>query len=204
MYLLGEAGPRLKLERERNRLTVEQAAVLTGVMPEQWDALEAGRICMHIDFNLSLKSLGFDPRFIGLGERESCFDNDLFVAATQTEEDSGVARDSSSPFDERLLCRVASCGPDSASFSTAIELMRRSIAAVDAFVGEGAAAKSPDLVAALMSATIQCENRSNALCIAQAIETATDALCQSMDAATELFGDAMDGVIEALTPSDEG
>ena len=46
--------------------------------------------------------------------------------------------------------------------TAAIELMRRSIAAVDAFVGEGAAAKSPDLVAALMSATIQCENRMRA------------------------------------------
>ena len=202
MYLLGEAGKRLKVERERNQLSVEQAAVLTGVTPEQWRALEEGLICMHIDFTLGLKNLGFEPRFIGMGEREGFTYGVPFFVASQPEEVAGVAPDSSSPFDEQLLRRSSSYGPDSASFKKAIELMRRSITAVDAFLGEGSAAKSPDLVAALMSATIQCENRSGVMDIVDAIGNASESVTQSIENFTEAFAEVMDQAVEALTPPD--
>ena len=87
--------------------------------------------------------------------------------------------------------------------TAAIELMRRSIAAVDAFVGEGAAAKSPDLVAALMSATIQCENRSGVMDIVEAIGSASGSVSESIDNFTEVFGVVMDEVVGALIPRDE-
>ena len=193
MHLLPEAGQRLKEERERNRLTVAQAAVLSGVTPEQWQALESGLICMHIDFSLELRRIGFNARYIGLDDPENRSRDERFIKAPETE---STAVDG---LDETLLASPSWNAPDSDSFSKAIELMRRSIAAVDAFVGEGAASKSPTLVAALMNATIQGQEQENAQQVAVAIENAAGVVGDAIDGASELFKEVVDDAIDALT-----
>ena len=203
MYLVAEAGPRLKVERERVRLTVEQAAVLSDVSPKQWAELEAGRLCMHVDFVLALGEFGFDPRFIGIGERKSLIFDERFIAPKKTKRDASVDTQSASQPDGLSAREPLGYSPAPQDFAAAIELMRRSIAAVDAFVGEGAAAKSPDLVAALMSATIQCENRSGVMDIVEAIGSASGSVSESIDNFTEVFGVVMDEVVGALMPRDE-
>lgn len=47
------------------------------------------------------------------------------------------------------------CWVRSAEFHVGVELLRKSVQAVNAFVGEGAAERSPELVAALMNTVIQ-------------------------------------------------
>ena len=203
MYLGSEVGARLKQERERNLLTVEQAAALSGATPEQWRALESGRLCMHLEFNLRLKNLGFSPRFIGLGERET-FGEALgsdgpFIASHQLEK--GAAKGEG---DDALLSGSSLYAPDSETFGKAIELMRRSIAAVDAFVGEGSAAKSPELVAAVMNATLRSETQDDAQRISAAIENAATALCESIVGAAEAITVVAGDAIDALLPEAGG
>lgn len=65
MNTTAEIAKRLAEERERIQLTVDQAAVLSGVTPAQWRAIEAGLIRMPIQFVLGLEGLGFNHRFIG-------------------------------------------------------------------------------------------------------------------------------------------
>lgn len=191
-FVEGETGSRLKAERERNRLTVAQAALLSGVTADQWHALEEGHLCMSGDFIDSLQQLGFEPDFIKTGSRSYWRSSDeRFIRRTQN---PGIARD------DPLLISSSRHAPDSESFCKAIELMRRSIAAVDAFVGEGAASKSPSLVVALMNATVQNKAQEDAQQVAVAITNAAAVLGDAIAGASELFKEVVDDAVEALSP----
>jgi hypothetical protein len=142
--VLGEAcGARLKAERERIGLSARQLAALAGVSDQLYASFEAGQIGMPFDFSLSLRRFGIRPEVLGgLEQGELPKDEDALVAGG------------------KLVCWSTADFSD--SFPMAVRLMQRSIQAVDAFVAEGAAKQCPQLVAALMEATIRLDYSSGA------------------------------------------
>ncbi len=129
-----EISTRLKSERERTGLTVEQFSALSGVTVEAYRAFESGDLAMPFDFVRGLKNLDCDPAYIHLGERK-------FSLGDEKQMPNAAAFYGS--FYE----------PDQ-EFQVVVNLLRRSVHAVDAFVGSGASQKSPELVAAVINATI--------------------------------------------------
>lgn len=129
-----DVGTRLKSERERTGLTIEQFSALSGVTVDAYRAFEAGDLAMPFDYVRGLKTLGCDPAFIHLGERQ--------VSLGDTKQLPNAAAFYGSFYE-----------PDR-EFQEVVNLLRKSVHAVDAFVGPGASEKSPELVAAVINATI--------------------------------------------------
>ncbi len=125
---------RLKLERERLGFTLEQFAVLSGVDATTYRHFELGDFYLPVDFIAGLSGLGCDSLFIGTGERR--FASEI---------------DPKTPPKSSMFCGYFTSDDD---FRNAVNLMRRSAQAVDAFMGTGCAEKAPELVAALMNATL--------------------------------------------------
>lgn len=120
-----EQSRRIVSERERLGLTVGQFAVLAGVSEAQQIAIESG------DFSTSPYSYTHGAQRAGA--------DPLFIIGQSTE--PKIQR-------PNLLF-----GDD--SFLSAVDLLRKSQQAVEAFIGEGASKNSPELVAAIMTATLQ-------------------------------------------------
>ena len=77
-------------------------------------------------------------------------------------------------------------------------LLQRSTAAVEAFVGSGAASKSPELVAALMNATTAFESRDNMTDVAEGFTNAIDSLADSLVGALDSATEAISGVEQSI------
>lgn len=115
---------RLIAERTRLQLTVAQFAVLVGVDLAQQEAIEAGQVD-QISFEY-----GQAIQRVGA--------DPLFVLGHHPEPKGETAPPPS--------------GDD--AFLDAVRLLRRSHQAVEAFIGEGMAAKCPELVASTMKAAL--------------------------------------------------
>lgn len=121
---LEEIPRRIVSERQRLGLSVAQLAVLVGITAEQQAAIEGG--------NLDARPFSYYHAM----QRAGC--DPQFLCGSS---DAPKATKADLNFGDE-------------SFMDAVSLMRKSIQAVDAFVGEGGGARSPELVAALMNATI--------------------------------------------------
>ena len=71
-----EISARLKTERERTGLSVEQFAALSDVTVEAYRAFESGDLAMPFDYVRLLQYLGCDPTYIHFGERKVSFWDD--------------------------------------------------------------------------------------------------------------------------------
>lgn len=134
MSLVKECSGRLKAERERLGYTTEQVAALGGVEHSAYLKMEAGDLAIPFDFNKSLGMLGFRPMFVGLGDDASRPSADEVSPASILADSWLIPSD---------------------GFVASVRLMRRSAAALDAFLGQGTAQRSPELIAALMQATLR-------------------------------------------------
>lgn len=137
MQLHGTCGQRLLEERKRTGWTSEQAAVLSGVSHDRYLKFESGEASMTLDYVMALEHLGMRPKFIGLGEAS---DEQIVGVGAQQWKDEFVSN---------VIYR--------SSFKQAVQLMMRSAAAVEAFVGKGKSESCPELVAALMNATMKLD-----------------------------------------------
>lgn len=152
---------RIQSERERLGLTVAQFAVLAGVSAGQQKAIEEG---------------------VAGGQSFAYFEAIQRIGA-DPQFIHGVA-DAPAQNMRNMVFQEE-------NFQDAVDLLRRALQAVEAFVGEGSAAKCPELVAATMNATIQ--NR-----VATALEGLED-LGDKLSAAIEGAGGEVAGAIrEAL------
>lgn len=158
-------GSRLKSERERLGFTLEQFAVLGGTDAETLRKLEAEEYLLPFDFVLGLKGLGCNLLFISTGE-------------------GAVNEPSGNNPPARLFKNVSF---DDSNFRSAVNLMLRSTQAVDAFFGSGQAKKSPELVAALMQATLSNEYDSGAGEREELVGSITNAIEALTDVVVEAF-----------------
>lgn len=117
---------RVKNGREHLGLSIEQLAALIGITTEQQMAIEDAQFEGGLEFNY------YDAL------KKSGFDLAYIFGDTDTPKYTSGA--------------LAFHDDD---FNQAVALLRRSTQAVEAFVGKGAAASCPQLVAATMNATIQ-------------------------------------------------
>lgn len=124
-----QAGQRLTLERERLKLTVPQLATLASVTNDQQLAFESGEAMFSSEYMRALDQVGVDSMFVTFGERNP----DLPLATPAT----------------------PMLGEFNDQFNDAVSLLRKSIQAVEAWVGEGSAQRCPQLVAAVMDATLR-------------------------------------------------
>lgn len=118
---------RIISERQRLGLSVAQLAVIVGITAEQQAAIEGGDRDA-IPYSYTLAM-----------QRAGC--DPLFLCGNSDVPAAGMAD---------LMF-----GDE--PFMEAVSLMRKSIQAVDAFVGQGGATRAPELVAALMNATLQAQ-----------------------------------------------
>lgn len=153
---------RLKSERERLGLTVAQFAVLAGVSKEHQTQFESG------DFTNA--PMGYDLAIKRLG-----VDPEFLYGHSNTPVTSGVS----------LVL-----GDD--DFDYAVSLFRKSKEVVEAFVGAGAAKDCPELVAAIMSATIQ----SRCSVGAGNLEDFTVQIANSIEAAGSVIADAISDALD--------
>lgn len=126
---LTEAGQRLTHERERLKLTLPQLASLVSVTNEQQRAFEEGSAMFSGEYMAALDQVGADSMFITFGERNP----DLPLATPATP----------------MLAEFND------EFNDAVMLLRKSVQAVEAWVGDGTAQRCPELVAAVMDATLR-------------------------------------------------
>jgi len=133
----GSVASRLREERERLGYTAHQMASLAGVTRERYAAFEDGKEPVPIDFTRSLARFGARPVYIGLG-------GEIDLKGERQSETKGALTD----------WFYAEYGDE---FPAAVRLMLRSVDAVNAFMGDGAADKHPQLVAALMHSTLAME-----------------------------------------------
>jgi len=122
---LEDIGHRVVSERTRLGFTLEQFAVLVGVSKETQEAIESGKAGRWSVF------YGHAAQAVGA--------DPMFMLGES--EEPRVKDQTHGHIDE--------------SFIEAIDLLRRSMGAVEAFVGMGKSRECPQLVAALMSATLQ-------------------------------------------------
>lgn len=151
---LEEMGRRITSERERLGFTLEQFAVLIGVSNEKQEELERGKA------GRLHVSYGMAARLLGA--------DPLFITGNA----------------EEPVIADHNIGYGDESFLEAVNLLRRCLATVDAFVGEGKATECPQLVAALMSATLN--NRAgihagNMQDFVERIATSIDGLADTVD-----------------------
>lgn len=118
---------RIVSERQRLGLSVAQLAVIVGITAEQQAAIEGG--------DLDARPYSYTDAM----QRAGC--DPLFLCGNSDVPE--VVKANLMYGDE--------------PFIDAVSLMRKSIQAVDAFVGEGEATRAPELVAALMNATIHAQ-----------------------------------------------
>lgn len=138
MLLTKDSAPRLMSERMRLGYSSAQAAVLGGVEAEAYSKMEDGTLYIPIELIWRLQKIGFRGEFIHMGEESASIHNDEFPTIKE-------------------FHATSEGHYDNGGFAQAVRLMRRSVAAVDAFLGEGLSTKSPELVAALMNASISLD-----------------------------------------------
>lgn len=138
MLLPEDSAPRLMSERMRLGYSSAQAAVLAGVDAEAYSKMEDGTLYIPIELIWRLQKIGFRGEFIHMGEESASIHNDEFPTIKE-------------------FHATSEGHYDNGGFAQAVRLMRRSMAAVDAFLGEGLSTKSPELVAALMNASISLD-----------------------------------------------
>ncbi len=122
-----ELAHRLTTERSRLGYSEAQFATLMGLSAEDYRKLEAGTRALDPELRGPLHRMGVDIRYLIDGRLSTC-----------------------PPEPADFPCWVRS-----AEFYAGVELLRKSVQAVNAFVGDGAAERSPELVAALMNTVIQ-------------------------------------------------
>ena len=118
---------RIVSERQRLGLSVAQLAVIVGITAEQQAAIEGG--------DLDARPYSYTDAM----QRAGC--DPLFLCGNS---DAPEAVKANLMYGDE-------------PFMDGVSLMRKSIQAVDAFVGDGAATRAPELVAALMNATIHAQ-----------------------------------------------
>lgn len=152
-----ETAARIQSERVRLGLTVEQFAVLAGIQADEQKAIEAGQ---------------FDRATLYYYEAIGHFGVDLqFVHGL---ENSPQTTNVGLYFGDK-------------DFNFAVKLLRRSYQAVEAFIGEGAAASCPQLVAATMNAAVH----SKFAAVAYELDDYFDKLADSIEAAGTAIADAI-------------
>lgn len=205
MFPLSITSSRIKEERQRCGLSLPQAAALANVTVDLWDALEAGLITPGIEFTRTLSQLGFDPTYIGTGERgrKNEFGSDDFMPSEATNEGEAAA-DQRERIEQLIANQVATRKLRADPFAQAVVLLQRSSAAVEAFVGSGASLKSPELVAALMNATTTLTSRDNMTGCTKGLENAIDALGGALSDAVENATEAISGVADKIESIKEG
>jgi transcriptional regulator with XRE-family HTH domain len=195
MFLVSSSSVRIKEERVRCGLTVAQTAALSNVSVDLWEALEAGLISPGMEFIKNLRQFGFDTMYIGIGERGRRSESNAFnFMPSDTTEPDGAAADQRERIEKLVANQIAARTVGSDPFAQAVALLQRSTAAVEAFVGSGAASKSPELVAALMNATTAFESRDNMTGVAEGFTNAIDSLADSLVGALESATEAISGV----------
>ena len=198
MFLLSTAASSLKEERERCGLSIAQAAALADTTSQMWEAIEAGLVSMSAEFVFRLRDLGFDAQYIGTGERRAR--REVRFIPSELTEDGGDASAES----ERIKALIASeerahdLSFKEDPFLQAVALLRRSSAAVEAFIGEGVASKSPELVAALMNAASRLEVGSATSSMLEEFRNALDGVAGQMADSSEALVEAVAGVAEEL------
>ena len=198
MFLLSTAASSLKEERERCGLSIAQAAALTDTTSQMWEAIEAGLVSMSVEFVSRLRYIGFDDQYIGTGERRGHREG-RFIPSELTNEGGDASTEC-----ERITALIAS--EESAHdlsfkedpFLHAVALLRRSSAAVEAFIGEGVASKSPELVAALMNAASRLEVGNATSSMLEEFRNALDGFAGQMADSSEALVEAVGGVAEEL------
>lgn len=118
---------RLQSERKRLGYSEAQLATLLGISTANEVELEQGARAIDPEQLGPLYRAGVDMEFLDTGRQSTVPPTPLGFP----------------------------CWSRSNAFHAAVELLRKSVQAVDAFVGAGAAERSPELVAALMQATLQ-------------------------------------------------
>lgn len=154
---LEEIGRRVISERERLDLTLEQFAVLVGVSKETQEAIESGKGGRWSVF------YGHAAQAIGA--------DPMFILGEA--EEPRVKDQTQNHIDE--------------SFIEAIDLLRRSMEAVEAFVGRGKSKECPELVAALMSATL----KSRYAVGPSEMENFSDTIARAIDGLSEVVDGAL-------------
>ena len=198
MFLLSTAASSLKEERERCGLSIAQAAALTDTTSQMWEAIESGLVSMSVEFVSRLRYIGFDDQYIGTGERRGHREG-RFIPSELTNEVGDASTEC-----ERITALIAS--EESAHdlsfkedpFLQAVALLRRSSAAVEAFIGEGVASKSPELVAALMNAASRLEVGSATSSMLEEFRNALDGFAGQMADSSEALVEAVGLVGEEL------
>lgn len=161
-----EALARLIKERERLNLSQSQFACLAGVSSEEQASLEAGKWDVFpMNYLHGAQQAGADPLFI-LGHSP---EPKTFPAPTLA-------------FGSPLF-------PDDA-FLDAVTLLRKSVEAVKAFAGDTAADQCPQLVAALMQATINTRSAKYA-CGAGDMEDLANKVSDAISQMGEAIADAL-------------
>lgn len=154
---------RLIKERERLGLSQAQFACLAGVSVEDQACLEAGKWNhFPMDYLHGAQHAGADPLFI-LGHSP----------------ESRAAKVVKLAFGSQF-------SPDS-DFTDAVLLLRKSTQAVNAFVGDGAAGRYPQLVVALMDATIKARYACGPGCIEDMAERISGAISDVSDSIADAF-----------------
>lgn len=143
MLLPKDSAPRLMSERMRLGYSSAQAAVLGGVEAEAYSKMEDGTLYIPIELIWRLQKIGFRGAFIHMGEESSSTHDDAYPTVKE-------------------FHATSEGHYDNGGFVQAVRLMRRSIAAVDAFLGESFSTQSPELVVALMNASISLDQHQSA------------------------------------------
>lgn len=123
----GDFTTRLIEERERLGLSVPQFAVLVGVSKQDQEDIESEKKTVSVEYMQAVGRIGGDPVYISTGTESKRRTGDRFTYPL-------------SIFDDFQM-----------NFNDSLVLFRKSIDAVDAFLGEGTSSKSPELVAALLN-----------------------------------------------------
>ncbi|MGQ5490793.1 hypothetical protein ACUH78_18275 [Thauera sp. ZXT1-4] len=161
--LFSECLPRLIQERERLGLSQAQFACLAGVSLEDQVSLESGKWDnFPKDYLHGAQEAGADP---------------LFILGHSSESRAGTLVQ---------LAFGSTLDPDT-DFGDAVLLLRKSIQAVNAFVGDGAAERFPQLVVAVMDATIKARYACGLGGYEQLVGKISDAISSVGDAITDAF-----------------
>lgn len=139
MLLPFECAARLQEERGRLGYSVEQTAVLGGMTTSAYLQVESGTVAMPYLVLMTLARHGFRADYIHHGGDDS---------GEQTPPGSEV-------FEEiKRADKLSFTEMEEAQFRDALTLLRRSVAAVDAFFGPGKAKQAPQLVSTLVQTTL--------------------------------------------------
>lgn len=177
MLLPEDSAPRLMSERVRLGYSSAQAAVLGGVEAKAYSKMEEGTLYIPIELIWRLQKIGFRGAFIHTGEEGASTHDDEFPTMKE-------------------FHATSEGHYDSGGFAQAVRLMRRSIAAVDAFLGEGFSTQSPELVAALMNASISLDQDPGAGEREELVSKVENAL-QSL---AEAISDAGEQIAHSIAP----